>query len=131
MNKGQIDLLENLSIGVDIEEVERFRKLDITNNKSFFKKIYTPKEIKHCLKRSDPSFCLAVRFAGKEAIMKALSQFSVKASPREIEILNDKKGAPSVKISSVKTKNIKVIISLSHTKRNAIAFALGVKTKNG
>lgn len=108
------------SIGVDCEEVERFRG-KIKDN-AFLKKIYTPNEVRYCMSKPEPEQHLAARFAGKEAVMKALNDIGEKAFFHEIEIINDKEGIPRVSIK--KNSNIEIKISLSHSKGMAIAFVL-------
>jgi holo-[acyl-carrier protein] synthase len=121
--------MKDISIGVDIEDIERFVSLDINKNKSFFDRLYTHREMEYCLSKSNPYPHLAVRFAGKEAVIKLISGFDEKITPTEIEILNDAKGTPVVNINNKRLNNIKVKISLSHCKDKAIAFAWG--SKNG
>ena len=53
---------------------------EILGNKKFLSKIFTEKEIEYCMKRADPKKHFAVRFAGKEAIIKALSSAGKKIS---------------------------------------------------
>ena len=109
------------SIGIDIEEVGRFRQLLYATNKNFYKKIFTEKEIKYCLSKSDPYQHFAGKFAAKEAVAKALNQSVYKA--KKIEVLNKKDGSPIVKfqVSSIKYQ---VLVSISHTKDHAIAIAM-------
>ena len=109
-------------IGVDIEEVGRFRKLPYKDNQSFYKQIFTPNEIRYCLSKADFYQHVAARFAAKEAVIKALGDSSVYRA-KGIEIINDKKGKPLV---NRQTSNVKrqFLISLSHTKEYAIAVAL-------
>ena len=108
-----------MEIGIDIEEVGRFSKLPYKNNQTFYKNIFTLAEINYCLSKADSYKHFAVRFAGKEAILKCLQSTIYRAL--DIEIINNKDGAPSVK---VKNKKGKFLISLSHTKDQAIAIAL-------
>ena len=119
--------MNDFSVGVDIEDIERFVKLDIEKNESFFNRLFTQKEMEYCLSKSNPYPHLAVRFAGKEAVIKLISGFGEKVNPGEIEILNDANGVPVVNINNERFNNIKVIISLSHCKDKAIAFAWGNK----
>ena len=113
-----------LGIGVDIEDIDRFRKLPYKKNKSFYEKIFTKKEIVYCLKKTDPYPSFAVRFAAKEAVIKALpdknKKFKSAKSFQSVEILMRWK-KPYIKING---KNI--FISLSHEKEKAIAFAICV-----
>lgn len=111
-----------IGVGIDIEEVGRFRKLPFKKNSEFYQKIFTDREIEYCLSKSDPAQSFAVRFCAKEAISKALSREFARA--KEIEILTDKKGAPWVKING---KKVTVKISLSHTTAYAAAIAIAEK----
>jgi holo-[acyl-carrier protein] synthase len=114
-------------IGVDIENVIRFKKLDRSKNQKFLNKIFTEKELKYCFKKQYPAEHLAVRFAGKEAVIKALNSIN-KSSPdyKDIEILNNKKGVPMVGINNNKFKDLQIRVSLSHCEDKAIAFAVVV-----
>ena len=117
-------------IGVDIVEIERFRRIIQSGNRRFYERIFTPREIEYCLSFKDPSRHFASTFAGKEAVYKALNKHvDVKLS--EIEILRDENGAPQVhlKIDSGDVKdrgvsNLEVKLSLSHSSSYAIAFAI-------
>ncbi|MEK7501061.1 MAG: holo-ACP synthase [Patescibacteria group bacterium] len=123
-------------IGVDIEEVGRFRKLPYKDNQSFYKQIFTPNEIRYCLSKADFYQHIAARFAAKEAVIKALGDSSV-YRVKGIEIINDKKGKPQVKFSifnfqfsknrsKLQTTNCKlqILVSMSHVKDYAVAMAL-------
>ena len=103
-------------VGIDIEAVERFRKKDYKNNRPFYDKIFTSREIRYCLAKADPSQHFAARFAAKEAVVKAINRRKVDL--KKIEIINNKDGKPTVKLQT------KLLVSLSHTKDYAIAIAL-------
>lgn len=107
-------------IGVDIEEIKRFKSLPYKSNRDFYNKIFTDKEIRYCLSKSDPYPHFTARFAAKEAVSKALNQSVYRA--KSIEISNDKTGKPLLKLH--KDPKSKILISLSHTKDYAIAFAI-------
>ena len=107
------------AIGVDIIEVSRFRKMPYKRHRVFYKNIFTPTEIKYCLSKKDPYPHFAARFAAKEAVAKAACLNIYAANL--IEIFNDKNGHPLVRSRIIKRK---VFLSLSHTKDQAIAFAL-------
>ena len=106
-------------IGVDIAEIKRFRKLPYKSNQGFYKKIFTPAEIKYCLSKTDPYPHFTARFAAKEAVIKAGGLRL--ANVDDIEIFNDKTGQPYVKI---KKRGTNILISLSHAKDYAIAFVI-------
>ena len=108
------------SIGVDIESIERFEALDKKDSNRFIAKIFTKKEVQYCFSKKTPAQHMAVRFAAKEAIIKAISSLGKKAPAfNAIDIINDAKGIPSVKL---KGYNIK--ISLAHCGDKAIAFVM-------
>lgn len=114
-------------IGIDIEEVARFRKLDRLRNRRFFERIFTAGEMKYCFSKKDPAPYLAARFCAKEAVIKALAGLEIHKMPyRDIEVLNTAKGAPKVRIHS-KRKMATVAVSLSHTAEYAIAFAIAYR----
>ena len=70
--------------GVDLIEIERFRSVLDRHGQRFLNRVYTSREQDYCGGRVSE---LAVRFAGKEATMKALGTGVRGISWREIEIL--------------------------------------------
>jgi len=112
-----------MGIGTDIEEIERF--LENIDNIDFLLKLFTQKELDYCFSKKNPSQHLAARFAGKEAIIKALSGIEISGITfTEIEIINNNLGVPYVQFSRPGMDNIYVKISLSHSSTISIAFAL-------
>jgi len=115
-------------IGVDIIEIARIEQAIARWGESFLHRIYTKSELKFYHKQ--PS-SLAARFAGKEAIIKAIGAPTKGISWREIEILSDPSGKPSVHLYGKAQKQAnnlgldKLAISLSHSKEHAIAFIVG------
>ncbi|MDD5038612.1 MAG: holo-ACP synthase [Dehalococcoidales bacterium] len=114
--------------GIDIIEISRIKKALDRWGEVFLHRIYTEPELRLC--RGKPS-ALAVRFAGKEAVMKALGTGVRGVSWKEIEILADTKGKPLVYLYG-KAKNQatdlgldSLAISLSHSREYAIAFVVG------
>ena len=119
--------IKNFGIGVDIESIGRFRKLDCTKDKLLLDRIFTKKELDYCFSKKNPASHLAARYAGKEAIAKALSGMGRKTRDYNLlEIFNNKNGVPKVKIRS--NAGLQVSVSLSHSKDSAIAFAVVVDT---
>ncbi|MDP1718815.1 MAG: holo-ACP synthase [bacterium] len=106
-------------VGIDIEEARRFRNPSFQKQPSFYQKIFTTAEIRYCLSKEHPYRHFAARFAAKEAILKCLRSTIYKI--RDIEIMNNKKGAPSVK---VKGRTGKFLISMSHTRDHGAAIAI-------
>jgi holo-[acyl-carrier protein] synthase len=115
-------------IGIDIVEIARIEKAIARWGEGFLYRIYTEPELKLYQKR--PS-SLAARFAGKEAVIKAIGTQTKGIGWREIEILPDPSGKPLVHLYG-KAQNQaeslglgKLAISLSHSKEYAIAFVVG------
>ena len=115
-------------VGVDIIEIARIEKAINRWEKAFFDRVYTELELRLCRKR--PS-SLAARFAGKEAVMKALGTGARGISWREIEILAEPSGKPIVRLhgkAQNRANNLgmdKLAISLSDSKEYAVAFVVG------
>lgn len=103
-------------IGIDIEEVRRFQKRPYSKNRSFYKKIFTPREIAYCLKSASPAASFAARFAAKEAAIKASGGMVKNLNEVEIQM----KGSLPV----LAYKKIKTFMSLSHTKSHAAAIVI-------
>ena len=117
-----------ITVGVDIIEIERIKHATTTLQDSFLKRVYTLAELE--LSDNDAS-SLAVRFAAKEAVMKALGTGARGIGWREIEILANTQGAPFVQLygkAHDKAEDIGMshfAVSLSHSKEYAIAMVVG------
>ena len=116
-------------IGTDIVEISRIHNNLKNNQVKFLNRIFTDQEIKYCNSKLNPAIHFAGRFAGKEAIKKALlsSDLLSKISMKEIEILSDK-NIPKVIMPNLPCS---VKISISHTDHVAISTAIIIdKSKN-
>jgi len=115
-------------IGIDIVEIARIERAIVGKGDGFLHRIFTEPELKLCLNK--PS-SLAARFAGKEAVIKALGIQTKGISWRQIEILADPNGKPVVHLYGEAQNQAdslgldKLAISLSHSKEYAIAFVIG------
>lgn len=114
-------------IGVDIIEIGRIEEALLRFGHRFLSRIYTDSEVAMSQKR--PPF-LAARFAGKEAVMKALGTGVRGISWREIEILAKPSGEPVVCLygkARDKAHSLGLdgfVISLSHSREYAIATVI-------
>lgn len=113
--------------GVDIIEIARFAQA-CSRQPRLLARLFTNRELE-ALVTSSPS-SLAARFAGKEAVLKALGTGLRGLSWHDVEILNNDLGEPIV-ILSEKAKDIAesrgghtVRLSLSHSRDNAVAMAI-------
>jgi len=82
-------------IGIDIVKIERMKMAVSRWNRKFLDRIFTEKEILYAYRQKDPYLSLSVRFAAKEALIKAVGS-SVPVSLKEIEILNHEGGRPFI-----------------------------------
>lgn len=116
----------NIGIGVDMELISRFQQYKHPKD-LFLKRIFTDLELEYCfLRKLHPEQHLAVRFAAKEALVKAMAPLarSDVSDFQHIEIVTRKNGMPVVVLHGKKFTHFQALISLSHTKDLAIAFAL-------
>ncbi len=105
-------------IGVDIEEVGRFKDLPFLENKDFYGKVFVAREIDYCLKQTNPYPHFTARFCAKEAAIKACSGRIT--NPLDIEIT--KRGdKPAIKSRLIKGK---IHLSISHTEKYAVAMVI-------
>ncbi len=122
-----------LCTGVDIIEITRIEKAINRWGKRFLHRIYTRPELKLC--REKPQ-SLAVRFAGKEAVMKALGTGIRGIRWQEIEIMAEPSGQPLVHLygkAQDKADEMgldRLAISLSHSREYAVAFVVGETIKD-
>jgi holo-[acyl-carrier protein] synthase len=116
-------MIEKLDVGIDIVQINRFKKLPYTQNKKFYKNIFKKSEIDYCIKFKDPYPHFAGRFAVKESVIKSIKN---KIKMIDIEIIQ-KKSKPMIK-SSNKIPYI-FHISISHDKEYAIAIVISEKVK--
>lgn len=113
-------------IGIDIVKIDRIRSASEKWGGTFMEKILTAKEISYCYEKKDPCPSLAVRFAAKEALIKAIGS-EVFVKMKDIEVLNDTNGRPSIKVSNKleaffkEKKIVRCHLSLSHEKEFGVA----------
>jgi holo-[acyl-carrier protein] synthase len=84
-------------VGVDLIEIERIRR-SLARYEGFRDRCFTPAEQEYCDSRKNPAESYAGRFAGKEAVGKALGFGVARAFAwKEVEIVGRPK--PSVRLS--------------------------------
>ena len=120
--------------GIDLVEVERFRDL-ISRRPTIINRLFCESEISYCNKSPDPSERYAVRFAAKEAIIKALGRGLWDISFKDVRIEKDPRGKPEVVLSGralALSQGYGVdrwIVSLSHTGSAAMASVIGLASQ--
>lgn len=114
-----------IGIGNDIIEINRIEKA--IKKANFITKVFTENEIKLFEIKGKRTEFFAGRFAGKEAVSKALGTGFREFSLTDIEILNNELGKPYVIFkNSIEFYNKKyfIDISISHCKEYATAVAI-------
>jgi len=119
-----------LATGVDLIEIERVQSVIARYGRHYLERVFTPAERELCKLRADS---LAVRFAAKEAVSKALGCGIGEVSFQDIEILQDGLGAPVLQLHGRASSRAGELgltrwsLSLSHSGSLAIAMvtALG------
>ncbi len=119
-----------LTAGIDLVEVERIEGAIARFGERFLKRVFTAGELEYG--RGRP-LELAARFAAKEAASKALGigvQHHEGVCWREIEVVSDERGKPSLKLTGRAAQRAEEIglrtfaLSLSHTHQYAIAMVV-------
>lgn len=118
-----------IEIGVDIEEITRFRKYSLERDIDFLKSIYSEEELLYCYSNKLPAKHLAARFCVKEAFYKAVSEYNFKFKFNEIEVLNKENGKPYLNLPE-EFNHLITSISLSHDKTKAIASVIVTMENN-
>jgi len=115
-------------IGTDIIEIERIRKSIARWGDRFLNRVFTQDELRLYGHRAHS---LAASFASKEAVMKLLGTGNRGVSWREIETLYHPTGKPLIRLNGRAKKQAEKLgvkeidVSLSHSRENAIATAIG------
>src|SRR6266511_4874544 len=84
-----------LAAGIDAIEIDRVQKTLDRHPERFLERVFTPLEVAFCRGRVRE---LAVRFAAKEATMKALGTGVRGVGWREIEVLPNRRGKPLLRL---------------------------------
>lgn len=116
-------------IGIDVVHVPRIKEIVERWGDRFLGRVFTEDEISYCKKKRNPYPSFAVRFAAKEAFIKAIGA-ATSLSLTDVRIVNSDSGKPSLEFSGnisvhIKNENITAThVSLSHDHEYAIALVL-------
>ena len=119
--------------GVDIIEIGRVKEALETWGEEFLRKVFTQNEISYCEGKQAARYQhYAVRFAAKEAVAKAIGAGLTGNMPwTDIEVARDTNGKPyailysKAKDAMAKAGITEIVLSLSHCKDYAVAYAVG------
>ncbi|MBS3061360.1 MAG: holo-ACP synthase [Candidatus Diapherotrites archaeon] len=107
-------------IGIDFEQVRRFKQRPFSKNKRFYQRVFTAAEIRYCNAQSVPGQHFAARFCAKEAVRKCV-QAQIPWNQIEVVLRN---GSPSIRIHKTGLKKRTIFCSLSHDVQYAMAMVL-------
>lgn len=118
-----------VGIGTDIIEIKRIRSA--IQQAAFRNRVFTEREQEYCDRRGMQSAAsYAARFAGKEAVMKALGTGLAGGKLLEIEIMPTENGKPEVFLTGAfaslaeRLGATAVHLSLSHCREYATAHSV-------
>lgn len=121
-----------IGVGIDLVDVARFRDT-LTRTPALRERMFTPGERAYAEQANDPTERYAVRFAAKEAVMKAMGVGLGAFGFHDVEVLRADDGVPSLRVVSaaellaVERGVIGWQLSLTHTATSAgaVVVALG------
>ncbi|WP_306330048.1 holo-ACP synthase [Streptomyces venezuelae] len=120
-----------LRVGTDLAEVDEIRAV-LARQPRFATRVFTSGERAYCDVPADPAERYAVRFAAKEAVLKALGVGLTGAVLTEIEVVRAPSGSPSLRLTGsaatlAEEAGIRTwLITLTHTRTLAHAFVAGL-----
>jgi holo-[acyl-carrier protein] synthase len=123
-SRARFRIMTTHSVGIDMIELDRVRKVLRKYPDRFIHRVFTPAETAFCRGRVPE---LAARFSAKEAIMKALGTGARSVAWRDIEVLPDQRGKPLVYLYGGAAERAERIgleaidISLTHLESFAVA----------
>lgn len=116
-------------IGIDIIKIARMKEAVDRWGEKFLKKVFTEKEIAYCYEKKEPWLSLSVRFAAKEALIKAIGGTSP-IPLTDVEVINNENGKPAIKANGRLEKFFmdhsieNTHLSLSHERDYGIACVI-------
>ena len=121
-----------VGLGVDIVEIARMDSI-LARTPAFARRVFSEEEQAYCDKTARPATHYALRFAAKEAVVKALGTGIAEGiDVLDIEVQRAANGRPSVKLSGraleiAREQGVRSLsISLSYTRTDAVACALAI-----
>ena len=120
--------MQDVSVGVDIIEIERVAATLARFGDRFLERVFTEGETAYCRGRAPQ---LAARFAAKEAVMKALGTGTRGVGWREVEVTRKRTGEPGIALHGRAAERAarlgidRIAVSLSHSRHYAVASVIG------
>ena len=115
-------MIEQFGMGIDICNINKFKKKPFKDNERFYKKFFSTSEVNYCIKFKNHHEKFAAKFAIKEALIKSINE-KIPFSQIETSYFNSK---ILIKILESE-KNYRIKASLSHENEFAIAVVISEK----
>jgi holo-[acyl-carrier protein] synthase len=118
-----------VGIGIDAVDVAQMRKV-LERTPTFKTRVFTSDERAYCERMNDPTQRFAVRFAAKEAVMKAMGLGLGAFGFYDCETIAAESGAPSLMIRGAALDHAQTRgitdwhVTLTHTDLTAIAMVV-------
>jgi holo-[acyl-carrier protein] synthase len=122
--------VEIAGLGVDICEISRMERA-LARHPTMRARVFTPEEIAYCDGKARPAESFAGRFAAREAVIKALGGYRGRHW-QDISVTRHPSGAPAITLAGNAERRAdalgisRVLITFTHEKTNAVAFAVAV-----
>jgi holo-[acyl-carrier protein] synthase len=117
--------------GIDIVDISRFERFVAEDNVPLFQRLFTVGEIEYCAAKRKSAQHYALRFAAKEAFLKALGTgLREGLSWQDMEVVHDHYGKPELKLYGgaeqlFMSRSLKsCFLSLSHDGNCAVASVI-------
>jgi holo-[acyl-carrier protein] synthase len=121
-----------IGVGLDTVDVIRFREV-LARTPSMRERCFTSGELAYADRAVDPTERLAVRFAAKEAVMKAFGVGLGAFGFHDCEVERDESGRPSIVLHGAAAELMRergatnLLVSLTHTTIVAQAIVMAVR----
>lgn len=121
--------MTKITSGIDLIEIGRVEGAVERHGQHFLERVFTPAELTACRGRPES---LAVRFAAKEAVAKALGCGIGRVAWKEIEVQQGPANAPELHLYGMAAEIAAEqgyhtwSVSLSHTRTHAVALAVAI-----
>lgn len=118
-------------LGVDIVEIDRMAAA-LERHPGMRERLFSDQERAYCEKRNKPEVHYALRFAAKEAVLKALGTGFAGMKFTDVEVVRDAGGRPAPRLSGRAAEVAEQIgvrelhLSLSYTHTTAVASAVAI-----
>ena len=124
--------VEIVGLGVDICEIARMERA-LERHPGMRERVFTPEERAYCDSKARPAESYAGRFAAREAVIKAFGGYRGKRW-QDVSVTRAPSGAPAIRLEGTAKLRADalgitdVLITFTHERTNAVAFAVAVRS---